>query len=446
MHIPFFRIFYSTTFTVLSLLLACLLLITPADQIRQAFRKRKFYKIFIIAGAYLLTLLIAIFLYASRLFNNRSVLASIPRPWSPAENGDVKGRMRRLIAEGLKKSAIIAYQARPRDLSGEQSPEESAHGVDENPPATNPTPVWGTISHPGWSSPSSPDLPNLHYDPVILELAHLIEAKAVSLAPPESVSFLPTKAESSPPRDPFAVELLQRPATMGLRDYIWHLTSLGMIHPSSLGDDFLHIYEKARFSNRPLDEAEFRALMHIFAAILRGMTALDPDTIPNEVRGEELTSERPSSPSSSFSNKTNNRSSLDSSATVEYHPQPQPHPLRSSFGQATSPTRSRDPSPNQPSIHPATSRPDPDPGECRSSRRSSTRSRRDDNLGNYIHNPNHSPSLSSPRPAPSHTSLSSSSSSARSHESSGSVIRLAEAARLLDLPYVLLDDDDGRPL
>lgn len=441
MHIPFFRIFYSTTFTVLFLLLVTLLLITPADQIRQAFKNRKVYKVFIIAGAYLLTLLIAIFLYASRLFNNRSVLASIPRPWSPAENGHVRKRMRRLIAEGLKESAIIAYRARPRDLSDEQRPEESAHEAEDNPPATNPASVWGVISHPGWSSPSSPDLPNLHYDPVIHELAHLIEAKAVSLAPEESIPLLPTDSESPPPRDPFAVELLQRPATMGLRDYIWHLTSLGMIHPSSLGDDFLSIYEKARFSNRPLDEIEFRALMHIFAAILRGMTELNPDTIPDELRGEEQetptpTSDLPSPSPPPLSHDTNNRSSLESSATVEYHPQPPPHHISSSFmGQNTSPTRSRTPSPSKTSARTVASRPGPNPADRRSSRQSSTRSQIDDVLHNQ-------PSLTySRRGGRSHTS----SSSIRSHESSGSVIRLAEAAGPLDLPYVLFDDD-GRVL
>ena len=412
MHIPFFRIFYSTTFTLLSLLLAALLLITPADQIRQAFLHRKVYNVFIVAGAYLLTLLIAIFLYASRLFNNRSVLASIPRPWSPVENGDVKKRVRRLIAEGLKNSAVIAYQARPRDLSNEQRPEEaSTHGAGDHLPAANPAPVWGIISHPGWSSPSSPDLPNLHYDPVIHELAHLIEAKAVSLAPAASMPIMSTESEAqAPPSDPLAVELLQRPATMGLRDYIWHLSSLGMIHPSNLGDDFLSIYEKARFSNRPLDEVEFRALMRIFAAILRGMTTLNPDTIPDELRAEQAsTSDISTSPLSDT-----NRTSLDSSATVEYTPQPH----LASFSPKRSPNlsaKSRSRSWNS--------------ARTAASRKNSLRS--------------HNPSLTSLRLRP--VQSTGTASSARSYESSGSVIRLAEARGPLDLPYVFLDAS-GQPI
>lgn len=427
MHIPFFRIFYSTTFTVLSLLLLTLLLITPADQIRQAFRRRKVYNVFIVAGAYLLTLLIAIFLYASRLFNNRSVLASIPRSWSPVESGDVRKRVRRLIAEGLKKSAMIAYRAHPRDLSDEQRPEESSHGARDNPPAAKSVPVWGIVSHPGWSSPSSPDLPNLHYDSVIHELAHLIEAKAVSLAPPESTPITPTEA-ASPPPDSFTVELLQRPATMGLRDYIWHLTSLGMIHPSSLGDDFLSIYEKARFSNRPLDEVEFRALMHLFAAILRGMTTLNPDTIP-ELRAEQAPP--PTSDLASSLSDNTNRSSIDSSATVEYTPQPH----LSSFSPNEFPPSSSAPpsrSASRSTAHTAASRPGPD---HRSSQPRST-SRRDSlRLRLRLQNPS-STSL---------RSLQSNASSARSYESSGSVIRLAEAREPLDLPYVFFDAS-GHPM
>lgn len=415
MHIPFFRIFYSTTFTLLSLLLAALLLITPVDQTRQAFRNGQIYNIFIIAGIHLLTLLFAIFLYASRLFNNRSVLASIPRPWSPVENGDVGKRVRRLIVAGLKKSAIIAYEAYPRDLSDDKAPDEqdqfpsSIQEVEDRPNKTNHKPVWGIISHPGWSPPSSPDLPNLHYDPVINELAHLIEAKAVSLAPADPLSTF-TLTEP-PPADPLAVELLQRPATMNLRDYVWHLTSLGIISPSSLGDDLLAIYEKARFSNRPLDEAEFRALMRIFAEILREMTPLHPDTI-TELRADDDTMSNLSSPLS-----VADQASLHSNATVEYTPRPPTdfNPNRS----PTSSYRSRNHSPK-------TVRPTPD----RRAMRSGTVSRWDGFR---------TPSLASLKPVRSTIS------SAPSHESSGSVIRLAEARGPLDLPYTILDAS-GQPI
>jgi len=117
---------------------------------------------------------------------------------------------------------------------------------------------------------------------VIKELPHLIEAKAVSLAPigtpsaPSLDAFSPlsTPEEHENP-DPRVVEILQRPATMGLREYIGHLTALGLISAPELGVEFLGLYERARFSSHALYEDEFRTLMGIFAEILRGMKAVD---------------------------------------------------------------------------------------------------------------------------------------------------------------------------
>ncbi|SLM35947.1 hypothetical protein LPUS_05357 [Lasallia pustulata] len=297
MHIPVFRIFYSTTFTILTLITIVLLLITPVDSILQAHKNRQLYNIFVIAGVNFLTLVLVILLYASRLYTNRSALASIPKAWIPIEKGDVSKSVRRMVIESLARNARIAYEARPRDLKAD----DTAPGNRETSATTSPETIqgtqhrevrtWGNISHPGWSSPSSPDLPNLHFEPVILELPHLIEAKAVSLAPPHPL-FEPEldpqdlAANQAPLPDALAVELLQRPATMGLRDYITHLTSLGMITPPSLGPAFLALYEEARFSGHGLDELAFRSLMHIFAEILRGMKELNRDILA-DLRAEE---------------------------------------------------------------------------------------------------------------------------------------------------------------
>ncbi len=294
MHLPLFRIFYSTTFTILTLILIVLLLITPADTIYQAYNNHQFYYLSVIGGAYLLTLLSAIVIYASRLYANRSVLAGIPKTWIPVEEGDVGKKVRRMILEGLQRSASIAYDARPRNMRQEE-PSETSSGLPidrrvdtsrneirhtrqySTPPQTKPS--WGPITHPGWTSPSSLDLPNLHFEPVILELPHLIEAKAVSLAPPDS-AFLPEPGSTDGPApviipDARVVELIQRPATMGLRDYLSYLATLNLINPLHLGAEFLALYEQARFSGSPLTETEFRALMGVFAKILRGMKEID---------------------------------------------------------------------------------------------------------------------------------------------------------------------------
>ncbi|KAL2005797.1 hypothetical protein VTN00DRAFT_10290 [Thermoascus crustaceus] len=292
MPINLYRILYTTVFAFLSFVLLCLILLTPGDAIYQCYKNHKLTNIFIITGAYIITFLLAALIYASRIYTNRSVLAGIPKAWIPVEKADVGKSVRRLVVEGFARSAIIAYQARPRDTSGEEDGplDYQMLMVDrERPP-------WGHISHPGWCSPSSPDLPNLQYQSVIQELPHLIEAKAVSLAPPDphlSPShhyhhhldpYRPRSAaeEQSIP-DPRVVEILQRPATMGMREYLGHLASLKLINPPRLGAEFLAIYERARFSSQPLHETEFRTLMGIFAEILRGMKAVDPQVL-DEIR------------------------------------------------------------------------------------------------------------------------------------------------------------------
>lgn len=181
--------------------------------------------------------------------------------------------MQRVVEEGLNRSAIIAFQARPRNVSDESS--EPDHDAELSIAADRPP--WGAVSHAGWSAPSSTDLPGLRYESVIEELPHLIEAKAVSLVPSKPVrGFIdPSMTGDDDAPDPRLVELLQRPSTMGLREYIAHLTSFGLINPPELGSEFLVIYEQSRFSSRPLFEDEFRALMGIFAEILRGMKELD---------------------------------------------------------------------------------------------------------------------------------------------------------------------------
>lgn len=268
----------------------------------------------------MLTLGFAILIYASRLYTNRTVLAGIPKTWIPVEKGDVGKSVRRMIVEGLARSAIIAYDARPRNIRQENGLNIADGATADNTQQTNrkgdqrakndgtplqapsSTPTWGPIAHAGWSSPSSTDLPNLHYQPVILELPHLIEAKAVSLAPPDPV-FFPADVDNNTNRpvvipDARFVELLQRPATMGLRDYVSYLTSLNLINPPNLGADFLKLYERARFSGSERTESDFRELMAVFAEILRGMKEVDPAVLAELVAedGEDLNdnSEAPS--------------------------------------------------------------------------------------------------------------------------------------------------------
>ena len=298
-----FRIFYTSFFSILNLALLALLLITPADAIRQALNNRQNYNAWVVGGCYLFTVVFGIFIYSLRIWTNRTVLAAIPKTWIPVEKGEVNKKVRRMIVASLARSAAIAWDARPRvppqnttvisepetrntvpkPLKAERVrkrlkilPKRRAEvEQDEQTIALPPhPPVWGDISHDGWSSPTSPDLPNLQYTTVIFELPHLIEARAVSLAPPD-----PDSTSQPPMLDLRAADILRRPASMGLRDYVSHLTSLGVLTPSAVTVGFLSSYEYARFSNYPLTEPQFRELMKQFAEVLRSMKPLSEDVL-----------------------------------------------------------------------------------------------------------------------------------------------------------------------
>ena len=325
MRIPLFRIWYSTTYTALLIILLLFLAVTPGDTIYQAIKAREIQKLFVIGGVYLLTGLIVLLIYSTRIYTNRTVLAAIPKSYVPVEEGEVGKGVRRMVVKHFKRSAVIAWDSRPRDLRGEvddgdenedeekgrlsrpntgdskknkekahkKKGHHSHHGLDATIiPVCAKSPPWGHISHPGWASPSSPDLPNLQYWSVICELPNLIEAKAVSLAPPdpaleESVQY-PDNAPPLP--DARIVTLLQRPRAMGLREYLSRLAEFGLLTPPSLGPKFLAQYEYARFSTAYLTETQFRELMAVFAEILNGMTEIDPVVI-EEARAQDFESD-----------------------------------------------------------------------------------------------------------------------------------------------------------
>lgn len=314
MRIPLFRIWYSTTYTTILLLLLIILAVTPGDTIYQSIRSRELQKLFVIGGVYLLTFLIVLLIYSTRIYTNRTVLSAIPKPYVPVEDGEVGKGVRRMIAKELKKSAIIAWDSRPRDLRSEEEVKDDEgasrpntadskkskkkkgdhHSIESTIlPVSAKNPPWGHVSHPGWASPSSADLPEIQYWSVVCELPNLIEAKAVSLAPPDPAiedADLQYPDNTPPLPDAQIVTLLQRPRTMGLRDYLSRLAEFGLLNPPTLGPTFLAQYEYARFSTASLTEAEFRSIMSIFADILNGMTEVDPDVV-NEARAQSIHSD-----------------------------------------------------------------------------------------------------------------------------------------------------------
>jgi hypothetical protein len=345
MRIPLFRIWYSTTYTTLLIVLLLLLCVSPGDIIYQTIKTHEIQKLFVIGGVYVLTALVALLVYSTRIYTNRTVLAAMPKPYLPVEEGEVGRAVRRMIVKHLRRSAIVAWDSRPRNLRDEAG---VADDMDDEPPHRRPgtserekekdkdkaktlkkrgshrmpeavilpvspkSPPWGHVSHTGWASPTSPDIPDLQYSHVLCELPNLIEAKAVSLAPPDpaledTALHVPDNTPVLP--DAQIVALLQRPRAMGLREYLARLADFGLINPPNLGAAFLAQYEHARFSTECLSEHEFRDVMAIFAAILDGMTDLDPAVI-EEARAQSILSDNRSlAPTESSSGVASSNSS-----------------------------------------------------------------------------------------------------------------------------------------
>ncbi|KAK5441947.1 hypothetical protein LTS15_011213 [Exophiala xenobiotica] len=290
-----FRIFYSTSFTIVFLLTISFICVTPADAIYESYKRRRLLDIFLITGDYVVTALIASLIYASRLYTNRSVLKDIPKTFMPIEKEDLPGRrVHRLIQDCLERSAVIAYQARPKSKRIEHDNTIGSGGVRSLVLAsTNESqdhePTWGKVEHPGWCSPAAADHPGLEYATVIDELIDLVEAKAVSLAPVDPLGE--PGPDGSPLPDHRVIDELTRLDTMGMRQYLRRLIEIGVVPDTSLPVAFLTAYERARFSSRPLTDVEFQGLMRMFAELLRNMSPVNVDMLDLEASAYTSSSE-----------------------------------------------------------------------------------------------------------------------------------------------------------
>ncbi|KAI4729248.1 hypothetical protein E4T49_03039 [Aureobasidium sp. EXF-10728] len=311
-RIPFFRIFYSSTYTTLFLVILILLAITPATLIYTALRANAYQYVFEVGGVYVLVVILTLFIYSSRLYTNRSVLAAVGKSWIPVQPGEVSKNVRKEVVKAANRSARIAFETKPRNLHQELSRnKKQLHDSDDGEPTTvgNIVPIdpqhppWGRVSHAGWSSPSQLDAnlaPHIQFRTVVMELPNLIEARAVSLAPP-----LITQGATATP-DPRVVNVLSRKPTADMRSYLAQLSSLGLIPPDA-GQDFVQRYEHARFSPIPIGEDEFENLMSAFATLLANMKQLPSRLIDMAHSGSDISSE--TSSLSSISSRSDSISS-----------------------------------------------------------------------------------------------------------------------------------------
>ncbi|QIW99457.1 hypothetical protein AMS68_004975 [Peltaster fructicola] len=284
-RIPFFRIFYSTTYTVIFIITLIFLAITPGSLLFEAFRNTALQYVFIIGGVYILTAIIAIFIYSSRLYTNRSVLAAVGKAYIPIEDGEIGKSVRKLIVGQLERSAVISWESRPRDVKGEiafaqkegltlaaSMNESQVDTIGSIIPIKTRNPPWGDVQHRGWTAPSdvAAELQSdLQFDTIIAELPNLLEARAVSLAP-----RLQHGREYAP--DPRFLEILRRQEKMGMEEYLTQLSYLQLIDLNTDGQDFLTRYRRARFSGVPTSYDEFKLLMLTFGNVMDNILQINP--------------------------------------------------------------------------------------------------------------------------------------------------------------------------
>ncbi|KAF2222031.1 hypothetical protein BDZ85DRAFT_264771 [Elsinoe ampelina] len=277
--IPYLRVFYSTTYTSLFILELGLLGITPTALIYSAISERALQYIVIIGGVYVLVALLVLFIYSSRLYTNRTVLAALGKSYIPVEDGEVSKAVRKLIKSQLDRSAAVALECRPRNLAEagpiivEDSDRSMQHDGEEKArigrlAKIDPSiPPWGLVKHPGWSSPNPNETtltPHVFFMQIISELPNLLEARVVSLGGPPRSSDRRAVIESEYPGS-------QKPPLLGIREYLDYLDSEGAVMIPEAASDFIDRFENARFSGRPFSEHDFVGLTAAFADLLSNM-------------------------------------------------------------------------------------------------------------------------------------------------------------------------------
>ncbi|CAF9932129.1 MAG: hypothetical protein GOMPHAMPRED_006499 [Gomphillus americanus] len=271
-----FRLFYSTSFSILLVIEILLLLISPGDFIYQSFAAGRRLSIIAVAIVYVAVLLISAFIIATRFYTAHTQLTAIPKSHVPIRKDDLSKSLRKLIDSELSRSASIAYHAHPRSTDEEEIQalvqEHSSSKTRMIGWPLDHMKSWLEIRHPGWSSPCAIDLTELQFEPVLLEFPHLLEAKAVSLVSPENVTT-----------NSWAIELLQRCVSMSLRDYFGRLEELRMLDVTSLISEFIKDYERSRFSSIPISEKDFRRMLESFTAIIQGLRPPSDEALDNFV-------------------------------------------------------------------------------------------------------------------------------------------------------------------
>lgn len=220
-----------------------LVVITPVDTILQSQASGQFWNVIITVVAYCLTVVIAIILYIIRLIKTRRSLADIPRRYIPRPD-DISPGSANLIESELSRCERIIKETMPSSING-------------------------NVSHAGFLPPSiATESFEGPYEEVVDAMVAFFSRKATAL----HSSF-------------------GRPQGMAIREYLLLLQSYAIFeeHDSPLIDEFLQMYEYARFSGNPLHKAQFNNFVETCFKVLFAMKP--PPSHPQPLDSPQTSSE-----------------------------------------------------------------------------------------------------------------------------------------------------------
>lgn len=198
--------------------------VTPIDAINQSKSTGQFWNAIIVAIAFVVTVVAAIILAIFRLLQLRRTLADIPRRYM-IHLDDVSAKSAKLIASERTRCADIVERAKPQ----------------------------GKISHAGLMNPEvSNGVLDVPYEDVIIASSSRMELRATQLSP-----------------------LFQRPIGMPFREYLLLLNSYKLIDNPDLLGKFIDMYEKARFSGKPIEEDQFNEYVACCIGVMFSIKAMD---------------------------------------------------------------------------------------------------------------------------------------------------------------------------
>ncbi|KAG5355444.1 hypothetical protein CJU90_6755 [Yarrowia sp. C11] len=238
------------------------MVVSPIDIITQSRQTNQFWNGAIVIAGCVIFIFLALLLSFLRLFRTRQNLADIPRRYVPRPD-DVPKNIAKEIRNELDRCKQILRVTRPKEK----------------------------VAHDGLAPPdSSGDIPpDVPYKDVVDTTALLVDSRARNI----HFSF-------------------GKPIGMPFREYISHLISCHVISDAKVGIQFVELYERLRFSGKPITAPEIRTFIERLMRLMENIDFPPEDVLyknttanPSSVAGTQFTSQNHLLPPPAIGSKSN---------------------------------------------------------------------------------------------------------------------------------------------